>query len=136
MPANLEHIWDEWNSFPLFDRPSAARSRLFSELPDVTRILREVAFWDVYYEHCSYFSAGSLARLFTTKEFDVTEVFLALDDQYLLLYADPSEGALPLVPDNDDYPQCMGQDVMNPIYFDEINELVHGLGIDAELVAA
>ncbi len=34
------------------------------ELPDVRRVLEEVAFWDVYYEHCSYFSAGSLARLF------------------------------------------------------------------------
>ena len=28
------------------------------ELPDVERVLREVAFWDVYYEHCSYFTLG------------------------------------------------------------------------------
>ena len=34
------------------------------ELPDVARVLEEAAFWDIYYEHCSYFIAGSLARLF------------------------------------------------------------------------
>jgi hypothetical protein len=26
--------------------------------------LKEVAFWDIYYEHCSYFSPGSLAATF------------------------------------------------------------------------
>ena len=34
------------------------------ELPDAVRILREGAFWDINYEHCSYFSPGSLSRLF------------------------------------------------------------------------
>ena len=38
------------------------------ELPDVKRVLDEVAFWDVYHEHCSYFSLGSLARLFRASE--------------------------------------------------------------------
>src|SRR5262249_10284459 len=32
------------------------------ELPDALRVLRECAFWDIYYEHCSYFTPGSLAR--------------------------------------------------------------------------
>ena len=60
------------------------------ELPDVQRILDEVAFWDVYYEHCSYFSAGSLARLFRATGFDVLHVKRTYDDQYLLLEARPS----------------------------------------------
>ena len=34
------------------------------ELPDSRRVFDEVAFWDIYYEHCSYFTPGSLARLF------------------------------------------------------------------------
>ena len=41
------------------------------DLPDVVRVLREAAFWDIYYEHCSYFSPGSLARLFRRSGFDV-----------------------------------------------------------------
>jgi len=60
------------------------------ELPDVLRVLREVAFWDVYYEHCSYFSAGSLARLFRSTGFDVLDIRLDYDDQYLLIEARPS----------------------------------------------
>ena len=60
------------------------------ELPDVRRVLAEVAFWDVYYEHCSYFSAGSLARLFRSTGFEVLDVSLDYDDQYLLIEARPS----------------------------------------------
>lgn len=60
------------------------------ELPDVKRVLEEVAFWDVYYEHCSYFSAGSLARLFRATGFEVLDVELEYDDQYLIIEARPS----------------------------------------------
>ncbi|MDY7100068.1 MAG: class I SAM-dependent methyltransferase [Actinomycetota bacterium] len=64
------------------------------ELPDVRRVLEEVAFWDVYYEHCSYFSLGSLARLFRSTGFEVTNLELDYDDQYLLIEAKPA----PVVP--------------------------------------
>jgi hypothetical protein len=63
---------------------------LLFELPDVRRVLEEVAFWDVYYEHCSYFSLGSLARLFRATGFEVLKLDLAYDDQYLLIEARPS----------------------------------------------
>ncbi len=61
------------------------------ELPDVRRVLEEVAFWDVYYEHCSYFSLGSLARLFRSSGFEVIDLELDYDDQYLLIEARPSD---------------------------------------------
>jgi Methyltransferase domain/C-methyltransferase C-terminal domain len=60
------------------------------ELPDVQRVFDEVAFWDVYYEHCSYFTAGSLAHLFQATGFDVLTVEPAFDDQYLLIEARPA----------------------------------------------
>lgn len=62
------------------------------ELPDITRILREGAFWDLYYEHCSNFTAGTLARLFRSNGFDVVELERDFDDQYLLLAARPADG--------------------------------------------
>lgn len=69
------------------------------ELPDVVRVLREQAFWDIYYEHCSYFSPGSLARLFRRAGFDVLDLQLDYDDQYILLEARPSENpSLPPLP--------------------------------------
>lgn len=65
------------------------------ELPDVVRVLREAAFWDIYYEHCSYFSPGSLARLFRSTGFEVTELERDYGDQYLLIGARPADGPTP-----------------------------------------
>jgi len=62
---------------------------VFFEVPDVTRVLREAAFWDIYYEHCSYFSLGSLARLFRSCKFEIIDLSKDFDDQYLLLEAKP-----------------------------------------------
>jgi SAM-dependent methyltransferase len=63
---------------------------VFFELPDATRVLRELAFWDIYYEHCSYFSAGSLARLFWACGFEVIDLARDYDNQYLLIEARPA----------------------------------------------
>ena len=45
-----------------------------SSCPTSRRVLEEVAFWDIYYEHCSYFTLGSLARLFRATGFDVLDL--------------------------------------------------------------
>jgi len=63
---------------------------VFFELPDMERVLQQGAFWDVYYEHCSYFTRGSLARLFRAAGFDVHRLYKAYDDQYLMLEAQPA----------------------------------------------
>jgi len=63
---------------------------VFFELPDVERVLHECAFWDIYYEHCSYFTLGSLARLFRRAGFEVTDLVKEFDGQYLLLEAKPA----------------------------------------------
>ena len=65
---------------------------LFFELPDTERVLDECAFWDIYYEHCSYFTPGSLERLFRRSGFEVTRQWKAFDDQYLMLEARPGAG--------------------------------------------
>lgn len=50
-------------------------------------MLEELAFWDLYYEHCSYFSPGSLARLFRSVGFQVLRLSRGFENQYVLLDA-------------------------------------------------
>jgi SAM-dependent methyltransferase len=57
------------------------------EVPEGMRVLREGAFWDVYYEHVSYFTPGALARYLRWTGFAVDELRLEFDDQYLLAFA-------------------------------------------------
>ena len=64
-------------------------TQVFFEIPDVFRVLDEQAFWDIYYEHCSYFSPGSLARLFRHCGFEITDLYKGFNDQYLFVEAKP-----------------------------------------------
>lgn len=61
------------------------------ELPGTLHVLDEAWFWDTYYEHCSYFTAGSLARLFRATGFDVLDVWAAYDGQYVVIEARPAD---------------------------------------------
>lgn len=62
---------------------------VFFQIPNASYVLRDVAFWDVYYEHCSYFSEASLAYLFASNGFEVLDVQAEYDDQYLMIEARP-----------------------------------------------
>jgi len=88
----LEHIapvgeWMRSIRAAIGDRTSTP---VLFELPDTRRVLAEGAFWDVYYEHCSYFTTGSLARLFRATGFEVLDVWRAYDDQYVIIEARPT----------------------------------------------
>ncbi|MEX2624542.1 MAG: class I SAM-dependent methyltransferase [Acidimicrobiia bacterium] len=83
----LEHV-QPVGEFVDLVRQSAVRttgSVVFFEIPDTDRILEEGAFWDVYYEHCSYFTLPSLANLFRSRGFEVLRLKKGYDDQYLLI---------------------------------------------------
>lgn len=69
------------------DRPDVG---VFFETPDVGRVLQEGAFWDIYFEHCSYFTPGSHARLFRAAGLDVTATRLDYGDQYIIQNAKPA----------------------------------------------
>ena len=85
----LEHISDVGGflgRLSRWARRSAGRVVLF-EVPASERIFSECAFWDIYYEHCSYFSRGSLRYAFARAGFDVERVQSVYSDQYFLLEA-------------------------------------------------
>jgi len=89
----LEHIQPVGAFVELVRRSIGERQDVivFFEVPDVLRILRELAFWDIYHEHCSYFSTVSLARLFRSCDFTVLAVATDYGDQYVLLEAQPGQ---------------------------------------------
>ncbi len=85
----LEHIPDTAELVRTVRRAVAARrdTVVFFQVPDTTRILRDCAFEDIYYEHCSYFSPVSLSRLFQRFGFTILDLQTAYDEQYILLEA-------------------------------------------------
>jgi SAM-dependent methyltransferase len=86
----LEHIYPTAEFVRTIRRSLGdLKTTVFFEIPDTGRILRDLAFEDIYYEHCSYFTPGSLARLFRHCGFEVTDLQLAYDQQYLLIEALP-----------------------------------------------
>ena len=62
-------------------------ARVFFETPCVEWVLRNRVVWDFFYEHCSLFSARSLATAFERTGFDVVRVEHVFDEQYLWLEA-------------------------------------------------
>ena len=92
----LEHIAEVENFVKMIRRSIGNKldTIIFFQVPDVTRILRELAFWDIYYEHCSYFSSISLSRLFRRCGFEIIMLEREYSDQYLVLTARPNMGQM------------------------------------------
>jgi hypothetical protein len=89
----LEHIPDVGAFLSALRRwaernPSAVH---LLEVPDAGRILAELAFWDVYYEHCSYFTPDALETAFALAGFAVVSSELVFDGQYIVLEARPGD---------------------------------------------
>lgn len=93
----LEHIQPTREFMQMVRRVIGPRNDtlVFFEVPDMTRVLRERAFWDIYYEHCTYQTAGSLARLFRSTGFEIIELVRDFADQYLWITARPAGSATP-----------------------------------------
>ncbi|WP_425092189.1 class I SAM-dependent methyltransferase [Tropicimonas sp. S265A] len=90
----LEHIADVRPFIEDMVAVTAGQSRtqVMFETPDVARVLAEGAFWDIYHEHCSYFTIGSHARLLRRAGLDVSHSRLAYHGQYIIQYATPGQG--------------------------------------------
>ncbi|MEB3280486.1 MAG: class I SAM-dependent methyltransferase [Lyngbya sp.] len=89
----LEHIKPTAEFINTVRRSIGDRTHIpvFFEIPDTIRVLKDLAFEDIYYEHCSYFTPGSLARLFRSCGFEITDLYREYGDQYLMIEALPVE---------------------------------------------
>lgn len=95
---------------------------VFFQVPDLIRVLKDFAFWDIYYEHCSYFSAGSLSRVFREAGFEVLETWTDYDDQYLMISARPSSEILPPTPLETECPKIVAAEI--EVFLARYNERV------------
>jgi SAM-dependent methyltransferase len=90
----LEHIQPVQEFVSIVRRSIADRihTKVFFQVPNAAKVLRDLAFWDIYYEHCSYFTEKSLRLLFERSGFDILETGFEYDDQYLTITAIPARG--------------------------------------------
>lgn len=88
----LEHVGPVAEFLDLMRRACGQSDtiRMGFEVPDLRRILVEGAFWDIYYEHAAYFTAGSLARAFQSAGFTVLNLERVYGDQYLVIEVAPA----------------------------------------------
>ena len=91
----LEHVHDVHDMLSRMHRHAVRSNNATTliEVPSMTRVLNECAFEDIYYEHCSYFTPGALARALRKAGFGINRLWLDYDDQYLLAEAttDPAQ---------------------------------------------
>ena len=93
----LEHIAEPIPFLRSIARAIAHRPEtiVFFEVPNVLYTLKDMGIWDIIYEHCSYFSPGSLGRLFVRAGFELLEVAQQYDGQFITVEArlrGPAEG--------------------------------------------
>lgn len=88
----MEHIHDTADFLDSVRRSIGDNSDTiaFFQIPDALRVFGQIAFWDIYYEHCSYFTAQSLISLFRNCGFEVLSLRRDYNDQYLMIEARPA----------------------------------------------
>lgn len=59
----LEHLWQPLAIVDQFARALAPNGLLFIQVPRFEQAVIDGAYWDIYYEHCNYFSEASLTAL-------------------------------------------------------------------------
>lgn len=79
----LEHIEQPFSFIHQIAKANKYRGHIFVEVPTFEWIINKKAFWDIFYEHCNYFTESSLSAMFKDS---ITGSFF--NGQYIYLWAD------------------------------------------------
>jgi SAM-dependent methyltransferase len=69
---------------------ASARGVVYFEVPNFDKVLREPVIWTMIYEHCSYYTPRSLARLFERSGYAILDVRECYDNAFVSIEATPS----------------------------------------------
>ena len=86
MRHTLEHITRPFSFLHTIAKANDYKGFLFVEVPTFDWIFEKNAFWDIFYEHCNYFTEESLAVMF-----DEAKTGNFFGGQYVYLWADLSK---------------------------------------------
>jgi Methyltransferase domain/C-methyltransferase C-terminal domain len=100
MRHTLEHITEPFTFLHKIAKATDYKGHLFVEVPTFDWIASKNAFWDIFYEHCNYFTENSLAVMFDEA---VTGNFFG--GQYIYLWADLSK-LRTAIPDSINLTKC------------------------------
>lgn len=93
----LEHAHDPGRFVGMVRAALGERSpHVFFQVPNAEKIFQDRAFWDIYYEHPSYFSPDSLRYTFQRQGFVVDRTWTEYGGQYLMIEAHPAPNANPV----------------------------------------
>ena len=88
----LEHIEDPLGLLRSLRRTlDGSETTLYFEVPNALLALEQLSIWDLMYEHCGYFTTGSLGRLFRRAGFEVLDVREEYGNQFVGIEARPGE---------------------------------------------
>lgn len=90
----LEHIDEPRDFLRALVGKLEPGTAVFFEVPNVLFTIRDGGIWDIIYEHCGYFSPGSLKRVFQLAGLRVHELEETFDGQFLVIHAEVSNTAL------------------------------------------
>lgn len=109
----LEHLPDPMQFLKTLRRSIGNRqnTKLFFEVPNALHTFRNLAVWDIIYEHCCYFSPASLAYLFELCGFEVLQVTEVYEGQFLCVEAMPAAIQETLSPQQQDEISQLAADV-------------------------
>lgn len=83
MRHTLEHIPNPFSFIHEIAKANDYKGMLYVEVPTFDWILKKEAFWDIFFEHCNYFTENSLASMF-----DSALTGDLFGGQYIYLWAD------------------------------------------------
>lgn len=83
MRHTLEHIEDPYLFLKMLSETTSPQTKIFIEVPRYEWIEDHDAFWDIFHEHCNYFTHKFFETIFSSKV-TITPVF---NTQYMLVQA-------------------------------------------------